>query len=60
MMVREESGRMKPILLKCGLALALTFAGFIYSHIRARRIKPPSATSPKEQPLGLFQHSSGF
>ncbi|KAJ1390935.1 hypothetical protein SESBI_37037 [Sesbania bispinosa] len=42
---------MKPILLKCGLALALTFAGFLYSHMRTRRIKP-SATSPKGNPSG--------
>ncbi|WJX91982.1 hypothetical protein P8452_73689 [Trifolium repens] len=34
---------MRPILLKCGLALALTFAGFLYCHFRTRRIKP----SPK-------------
>ncbi|KAJ1420245.1 hypothetical protein SESBI_14376 [Sesbania bispinosa] len=42
---------MKPILLKCGLALALTFAGFLYSHMRTRRIKP-SGTSPRGNPSG--------
>ncbi|XP_061338836.1 protein CHUP1, chloroplastic-like isoform X2 [Gastrolobium bilobum] len=47
-MGREERG-MNKILLKCGLALALTFAGFLYSHIRTRKIKP-SATSPRRHP----------
>ncbi|CAL5195558.1 unnamed protein product [Lathyrus oleraceus] len=42
-LVREEKS-MKPILLKCGLAFALTFAGFIYSNFRTRRIK----SSPKD------------
>ncbi|CAI8608069.1 unnamed protein product [Vicia faba] len=41
--VREDK-TMKPILLKCGLAFALTFAGFLYSNYRARRIK----SSPKD------------
>ncbi|TKY48226.1 CHUP1 [Spatholobus suberectus] len=39
MMIREERG-VKPILLKLGLALALSFAGFLYSRLRIRRIKP--------------------
>ncbi|KAL2982287.1 hypothetical protein AAZX31_13G334500 [Glycine max] len=39
MMIREEKG-VKPVLLKFGLALALSFAGFIYSRLRTRRIKP--------------------
>ncbi|KAK7381711.1 hypothetical protein VNO80_00258 [Phaseolus coccineus] len=47
---KEEKG-MKPFLLKCGLALALAFAGFLYSHIGAKRIKP-SPTSPKGHPSG--------
>ncbi|RDX81416.1 Protein CHUP1, chloroplastic, partial [Mucuna pruriens] len=38
MMIREERG-VKPVLLKFGLALALSFAGFIYSRLRTRRIK---------------------
>ncbi|CAK8560266.1 unnamed protein product [Lathyrus sativus] len=42
-LVKEEKS-MKPILLKCGLAFALTFAGFIYSSFRTRRIK----SSPKD------------
>ncbi|WVZ26094.1 hypothetical protein V8G54_004638 [Vigna mungo] len=48
LITKEEKG-MKPFLLKCGLALALTFAGLLYSHIGAKRIKP-SPTSPKGQP----------
>ncbi|KAK7325143.1 hypothetical protein VNO77_29253 [Canavalia gladiata] len=39
MMMKEESG-VKPTLLKFGLALALSFAGFVYSRLRTRRIKP--------------------
>lgn len=44
-MGKSKSG-INPILVKCGLAVALTFAGFLYSHFRAKRIKP-SITSPK-------------
>ncbi|RDX96377.1 Protein CHUP1, chloroplastic, partial [Mucuna pruriens] len=46
----EEKG-MKPFLLKCSLALALTFAGYLFSHIGTKRIKP-SATSPRGNPSG--------
>ncbi|XP_027336365.1 protein CHUP1, chloroplastic-like isoform X2 [Abrus precatorius] len=53
---REDKG-MKPILLKCGLALALTFAGFLYSHIRTKRIKP-SPTSPRRHASGRRAASS--
>ncbi|XP_020227631.1 protein CHUP1, chloroplastic [Cajanus cajan] len=45
----KEEKSMKPFLLKCGLALALTLAGFLYSHVRTKRIKP-SATSPRGHP----------
>ncbi|CAJ1951050.1 unnamed protein product [Sphenostylis stenocarpa] len=48
---KEEKGGMKFFLLKCGLALALTFAGFLYSHIGTKRIKS-SPTSPKGHPSG--------
>lgn len=44
-MVKSKGG-LNPILLKCGLAVAFTFAGFLYSHFRAKRIKPP-IISPK-------------
>ncbi|CAJ1955348.1 unnamed protein product [Sphenostylis stenocarpa] len=39
MVIREEKG-VKLVLLKFGLALALSFAGFLYSRFRIRRIKP--------------------
>ncbi|XP_030457523.1 protein CHUP1, chloroplastic isoform X2 [Syzygium oleosum] len=38
-MVREKRD-IRPILLKFGVALALSFAGFLYSRIRTRRGKP--------------------
>ncbi|MED6185227.1 hypothetical protein PIB30_054991 [Stylosanthes scabra] len=41
--VGDEKG-MKPLMLKCGLALALTFGGFLYSHFRTKRIKFPYST----------------
>ncbi|KAK7349220.1 hypothetical protein VNO77_06410 [Canavalia gladiata] len=47
---REEKG-IRPILLKCGLALTITFAGFLYSHITTKRIKL-SDSSPKAHPSG--------
>jgi len=52
-LLAKEEKSMKPFLLKCGLALALAFAGLLYSHIGAKRIKP-SPTSPKGHPSGLF------
>lgn len=52
LMMREEKGA-KPFIVKLGLALALSFAGFIYSRFRARRIKPNN-TSPQGHPSGLF------
>ncbi|KAL6140790.1 hypothetical protein ACLB2K_059083 [Fragaria x ananassa] len=36
----------KPLLVKFGVALALSFAGFLYSRLRMRRIKP-SQPSPR-------------
>ncbi|KAL2338011.1 hypothetical protein Fmac_012457 [Flemingia macrophylla] len=45
----KEEKSMKPFLLKCGFAMALTLAGFLYSHVRTKRIKP-SATSPTGHP----------
>ncbi|XP_057527711.1 protein CHUP1, chloroplastic isoform X2 [Amaranthus tricolor] len=46
MMMIKEKRNMKPFLMKFGVALALSFAGFIYSRIRTRRFKP-SLPSPK-------------
>ncbi|KAL2332323.1 hypothetical protein Fmac_019904 [Flemingia macrophylla] len=42
MMIREERG-VKPVILKFGFALALSFAGFLFSRLRIRRIKPPKS-----------------
>ncbi|KAK7294280.1 hypothetical protein RJT34_17167 [Clitoria ternatea] len=49
--IGREERAMKPILLKCGLALAVTFAGFLFSQYRTKRIKP-CPTSPKRHPSG--------
>ncbi|XP_062087588.1 protein CHUP1, chloroplastic isoform X2 [Humulus lupulus] len=50
----KEKGDMKPLMLKFGLALALSFAGFIYSRLRTRRIKPalPPPPSPRSGKAG--------
>lgn len=47
-MVREKRD-INPLLLKFGVALALSFAGFLYSRFRTRRVKPsqPPPTSPR-------------
>lgn len=42
-MIGEEKG-VKPVLLKFGLALALSFAGFLFSRLRTRRIKPSKSS----------------
>ncbi|KAI4355567.1 hypothetical protein L6164_004327 [Bauhinia variegata] len=39
----------KPVLLKFGVALALSLAGFLYSRLRTRRFKP-STTQPSARP----------
>lgn len=50
-MIGQEKG-VKPVLLKFGLALALSFAGFLYSRFRIRRIKP--SKSRKRGSFGWF------
>jgi len=50
-MIGQEKG-VKPVLLKFGLALALSFAGFLYSRFRIRRIKP--SKSRKGGSFGWF------
>ncbi|GMH17637.1 hypothetical protein Nepgr_019478 [Nepenthes gracilis] len=42
MMLKERKG-INPLLIKFGIALALSFAGFLYSRIRTKRIKPPQS-----------------
>ncbi|XP_014498608.1 protein CHUP1, chloroplastic [Vigna radiata var. radiata] len=51
-MIGQEKG-VKPVLLKFGLALALSFAGFLYSRFRIRRIKPS-----KSRKRGSFGNES--
>ncbi|XLS73965.1 hypothetical protein HN51_030830 [Arachis hypogaea] len=53
--MREEKGP-KPFIVKLGFALGLSFAGFIYSHLRAKRVKPSNNTSPT-QGLSFSQRS---
>ncbi|ESW22579.1 hypothetical protein PHAVU_005G164900 [Phaseolus vulgaris] len=52
MVIIQEKG-VKPVLLKFGLALALSFAGFLYSRFRIRRIKPSQSRKG-----GSFDHES--
>ncbi|KAF4362123.1 hypothetical protein F8388_023975 [Cannabis sativa] len=47
----KERGDMRPLMLKFGMALALSFAGFIYSRLRTRRIKP-ALPPPTPRSLG--------
>ncbi|KAF3450669.1 hypothetical protein FNV43_RR06758 [Rhamnella rubrinervis] len=48
-MMGGEKSNIKPLLVKFGVALALSFAGFIYSRFRNRTIKPslPPPPSPR-------------
>lgn len=43
MMMIKDRNNIKPLLVKFGVALALSFAGFLYSRIRTKRIKPPAS-----------------
>lgn len=49
-LVKDKRG-LKPIIVKLGVALAISFAGFLYSHFRTRRIasnsSPPSSGDKK-------------
>lgn len=42
----NEKKVLKPFLVKFGVALALSFAGFLYSRIRTKRIKPSDPPPP--------------
>lgn len=58
-MVRDKRD-IRPILLKFGVALALSFAGFLFSRFRTRRVKPrlpPPTGSPSDR--GGEAHSEG-
>ncbi|KAI3416959.1 uncharacterized protein J3R85_014952 [Psidium guajava] len=54
-----EKGGIKPILLKFGVVLALSFAGFLYSRIRTRRVKPKLPPSGSPSDYGGEAHSEG-
>lgn len=51
-MKKEEKG-MKPILMNFGLALALSFAGFICSRLRITRVSPTGRSSGHESEVNL-------
>ncbi|KAM5579217.1 protein CHUP1, chloroplastic [Rosa sericea] len=58
MIMAVKSRDIKPLLLKFGVALALSFAGFLYSRLRTRRIKPSqppprSSDTENEADLGV-------
>ncbi|KAJ1380677.1 hypothetical protein SESBI_45818 [Sesbania bispinosa] len=44
--MKTEKRGVKPTLLKFGLAVALSFAGFLYSRLRTGRIKPSTKSPP--------------
>ncbi|KAL2925027.1 hypothetical protein RDABS01_007672 [Bienertia sinuspersici] len=46
MMMIKDRRDIKPLLVKFGVALALSFAGFLFSRIRTKRIKPPDSPAP--------------
>ena len=50
-MMEREKKDIKPLLLKFGVALALSFAGFLYSRFRTKRIKS-SPPPPLPRSLG--------
>lgn len=52
MMKKEEKG-MKPILVNFGLALALSFAGFICSRLRITRVSPTGRSLGHESEVNL-------
>ena len=52
-MKMKEKSDIKPLILKFGMALALSFAGFIYSRLRTRRIKPSLPPPPSPRSSGL-------
>ncbi|KAF6164262.1 hypothetical protein GIB67_010232 [Kingdonia uniflora] len=50
---------LKPLILKLGVALALSFAGFFYSHLKTRRIRPThSPPRPRSPFLGREENHS--
>lgn len=56
MMVGGKNRDIKPLLLKVGVAFALSFAGFLFSRLKTRKMKPslPPPRSPCSS--GLSSH----
>lgn len=61
----KEKSDIKPIILKVGVALALSFASFLYSRLRTRRVNrslpppPPPPQSPRSSDHGNEVDSRG-
>ncbi|AES67906.2 hypothetical protein MtrunA17_Chr2g0330791 [Medicago truncatula] len=53
MMMKKEEKGMKPILVNFGLALALSFAGFICSRLRITRVSPTGRSLGHESEVNL-------
>ena len=61
MMMVKEQRDIKPLLLKFGVALAISFAGFLYSRLRTKRINPsPPPPSPRSLGSHFFLISNLF
>lgn len=52
-MMGVEKSNIKPLIVKFGLALVVSFVGFIYSRFRNRRIKPPLPPPPSPRFSGI-------
>ncbi|KAK9690154.1 hypothetical protein RND81_09G108300 [Saponaria officinalis] len=46
LMLIKERRDVKPLLVKFGVTLAISFAGFLYARFRNKRIKPPNSPPP--------------
>ncbi|KAL5976657.1 hypothetical protein ACLOJK_020990 [Asimina triloba] len=59
--MKAKREMMKPILVKMGVAVGLTFSGFVISHFRQRRIGPrlpPQPRSPGSRRAGIKDEAS--
>ncbi|XP_048331440.2 protein CHUP1, chloroplastic [Ziziphus jujuba] len=56
-MMTGDKGNIKPLLLKVGVALALSFAGFLFSRLRSRRVQP--SLHPPTSPRSSDEADSG-
>lgn len=55
MAIVGEKKDVRPLLLKLGMALAFSFAGFLYSHFKRKRIGPPRPPPSSESPGSEFR-----